>query len=119
MRRSMDADKEPRWKIARGFARFLIDLTVDVFLSETASIPVTSGSVHDISLGGLAATMESDVRVGQRVWLEFRLPMTGDLLRLLSRVCHGEAGRFGFEFLNITAEQRERIRKACEGLPNA
>ena len=114
----MDPGQEPRWKIARGFARFLINLTIDVFLSETATIPVTSGSVHDISLGGLGGSLESDVRVGQRVWLEFHLP-SDEALRLLSRVCHSENGRYGFEFLNITAEQRDRIRKACQGLPNA
>ena len=109
---------EPRWNIARGFARFLIELTVEVFLSETASVPVTSGSVHDIGLGGLSSMLESDLRVGQRVWLEFRLPH-GEPMRILSRVCHSESGRCGFEFLNIMAEQRDAIRTACQGLPNA
>ncbi len=117
MRLVMEAAPEPRWKIARGFARFLIDLTFEVFMSESASIPLTSGSVHDIGLGGLSGTLESDVRVGQRVWLEFRLP-NAEPLRLLARVCYGDSGRFGFEFLTITAEQREIIRKACQGLPN-
>ena len=118
MRRIMDPGQEPGWKIARGFARFLISLVVEVFLSESATIPVTSGRVHEIGLGGLGSTLESDVRVGQRVWLQFQLP-SADPIRLLSRVCHSESERFGFEFLEITPEQRELIRKACQGLPNA
>jgi len=120
MRRiQMDTGQDHRWKIARGFARFIIGLVFEVFLSETATVPVTSGQVHDIGLGGLAGSLESDVRIGQRVWLEFRLPPSAEPIRLLARVCHSESGRFGFEFLSITAEQRDLIRGACQGLPTA
>lgn len=110
----MDSGPDPRWKIARSFARFAIDLPFQVLLSETASIPVTTGRMRDISLGGLGGALESDVRVGQRVWVEFRLPGANEATRLLCRVCHGNLDRFGFEFLNITPQQRDAIRQACQ-----
>jgi len=108
---------DQHWKIARSFARFAFDIPFAVFLSESASIPVTSGHTLDISLGGVGAILEEVVSIGQRLWLEFRLPNATDTMRLLSKVRHGNERRFGFQFLNITPEQRDAIRKACQGLP--
>jgi len=108
---------DQHWKIARSFARFAIALPFSAFLSESASIPVTTGRTHDISLGGLGGMLEEGVGMGQRLWLEFVLPNAAGPMRLLSKVRHGNERRFGFQFLNITPEQQDAIRRACQGLP--
>jgi len=105
------------WKITRSFARFAFDVPFAVFLSESASIPITTGKMRDISLGGVGGMLEEAVGIGQRLWLEFRLPKATDAMRLLSKVRHGSERRFGFQFLNISPEQREAIRQACQELP--
>lgn len=108
---------DQHWKIARSFARFAFDIPFAVFLSETASIPVATGKMRDLSLGGVGALLEEAVGIGQRLWLEFRLPNAAAAMRVLSKVRHGSERRFGFQFLDITPEQRDAIRQACQGLP--
>ncbi len=107
---------EMKWKITRSFARFAMEIEVSVMLSERASIPVSGGKTRDISLGGLGAFLEPPVAVGQKVWLEFRLPHAAEAIRVLSKVRHDYGERFGFQFLNISAEQQDQIRQACQGL---
>ena len=109
---------ETHWKITRGFPRFALEEPVAAMLSDSASIPVASGKMRDISLGGLAAALHPPVAVGQRLWLEFRLPGVAVPLRIMSKVRHDYGQRFGFQFLNITPEQRESIRKCCDSLRN-
>ena len=107
---------ETHWKITRSFARFAMEVPVSAMLSESASIPVASGKMRDISLGGVGVVLDPPVGVGQRLWLEFRLPQGTSSLRILCKVRHYHGGRFGFQFLNITPEQREEIRQSCQGL---
>jgi c-di-GMP-binding flagellar brake protein YcgR len=109
---------EKQWKITRSFARFAMEVPVSAMLSESASIPVSSGKMRDISLGGVGAVLDPPVGVGQRLWLEFRLPNAAGSLRLLCKTRHNYDERFGFQFLNITPEQRDEIRQACQGLAN-
>ncbi len=109
---------EQHWKITRSFARFAMQVPVSAMMSESASIPVTTGTMRDISLGGVGAVFEPPVGVGQRLWVEFRLPQAASAMRLLCKVRHDYDGRFGLQFLNITPEQRDEIRQSCQGLPN-
>lgn len=109
---------EKQWKVTRSFARFALEVPVSAMLSESASIPVSSGKMRDISLGGVGAILDPPVGVGQRLWLEFLLPQAASAMRLLCKVRHNYGERFGFQFLNITPEQREQIRQCCQGLAN-
>jgi c-di-GMP-binding flagellar brake protein YcgR len=109
---------EQQWKITRSFARFAMQVPVSAMLSESASIPVSTGTMRDISLGGVGAVLDPPVGVGQRLWIEFRLPQAAAPLRLLSKVRHNYGDRYGMQFLNITPEQRDQVRQSCQGLPN-
>ncbi|HYX68561.1 MAG TPA: PilZ domain-containing protein [Terriglobales bacterium] len=109
---------EQQWKITRSFARFAMEVPVSAMMSESASIPVASGKMRDISLGGMAAFLDPPVAVGQRLWLEFLLPQATSPMRLLCKVRHDYGERFGFQFLNISPEQQEQIRQSCVGLVN-
>ncbi len=109
---------EKQWKITRSFARFVMQVPVAAMLSESASIPVATGTMRDISLGGVGAVLDPPVGVGQRLWVEFRLPQAASALRLLCKIRHNYGERFGLQFLNITPEQRDDIRQSCQGLPN-
>ncbi len=109
---------EKQWKITRSFARFAMQVPVSAMLSESASIPVSTGTMRDISLGGVGALLEPPVGVGQRLWIEFCLPQAASPLRLLCKVRHNYGDRYGMQFLSITPEQRDEIRQSCQGLPN-
>ncbi len=110
-----DAAPDPRWKIVRSFARFAFDASLSLYYSETGSSGL-KGRIADIGLGGLRALLSEDVAVGQRLWLEFSVPHAPEPLRILCKVKHGFDRNYGFQFLNITPEQRDLIRDACRDL---
>lgn len=81
------------------------------------AVPLT-GKIVDIGLGGLCASFPgAALAAGSRFYLEFRVPLAVAALRVLAKVRYAVEGRHGFQFLNITAEQRDLIRRACQGLP--
>lgn len=109
---------ETRWRIARAFPRFQLNVKVTVTATHASGTQVFTGKMTDIGLGGLGANIEPPLLARERVWLEFILPMASEPLKVLAKVMHIEAAHHGFQFLNLTPEQRELIRRACESLPN-
>jgi c-di-GMP-binding flagellar brake protein YcgR len=109
---------DPKWKIARSFPRFALALAARVHVLADASAPPLSGTTQDVGLGGACVVLEvGNLVPRQKVELEFRLPMTVERLRLRATVrhCHQEK-YYGLQFMELEAEQREMIRKACVGL---
>ena len=110
------SERASNWKIARSFPRFAIDLPLTLSGGKLAT-PV-SAKVADIGLGGLCAVlMEGEIRTGDRLQLEFILPGTAAPIAIMAKLKYVVEQRHGFQFLNITPDQRERIRRACENLP--
>ncbi len=104
--------------MVRAFARYAVNWPFTVTFSAIGTAGAIRGRMENLGQGGLCGVLEEDmVAVGQRVWLEFQSATASEPLRLLSRVCHGFDGRYGFEFQEITPEQREGIHQACQGLP--
>lgn len=111
---------DPKWKIVRSFPRFAIDLQTSVHVSTSGEPPAISGRMLDIGLGGacvLINTEPSGLGPRQKVVLEFRFPMSLAPLKLRAAVrhCH-HVNHYGFQFLDVQAEDREKIRRACAGL---
>ncbi len=107
-------DPEQRWKIARGFPRFL--LTVKVRLVTAEGGEEIAGRMVDIGLGGFCAVLESELNE-KKVTAEFRVPLAKDPLMLKAIVRHNQGLRYGFQFLTITPEERDVIRRGCQTLP--
>jgi hypothetical protein len=109
-------EKASKWKIARSFPRFAIDLPVTISGGKlAATIPA---KIVDIGLGGLCAILtEGQVRSGDRLQLTFVLPKDSGPVVLMAKLKYVIDQRHGFQFLTITPEQRERIRRVCENLP--
>ena len=112
----LQAGKTSNWKIARSFPRFAIDLSLTLSGAKLAA-PIAA-RVADIGLGGLCAILsEGQIRPGDRLQLEFSLPQSSAQLILMAKLKYVVEQRHGFQFLTLTPEQRERIRRACENLP--
>ena len=108
-------EKASNWKIARSFPRFAIDLPLAISGGKLEA--AISASIVDIGLGGLCAVLsEGQIRPGDRLQLEFTLPQSPSPITLMAKLKYVIEQRHGFQFLTITPEQRERIRRACEGL---
>ena len=107
---------DPRWKIARSFPRFATDLPVQ--LEVPGSGERLAGRMVDIGLGGACIVLEqSALPPRQKVILEFRFPMSLAPLRLRATLRHSHhADHYGFQFVEVQGEEREKIRRACAGL---
>jgi hypothetical protein len=66
----------------------------------------------EISEGGLSAATANILKIGELVELNLVL---GERLRAIVRRKHG--AMYGFEFLGLTEEQREKIKAKCKVLP--
>jgi c-di-GMP-binding flagellar brake protein YcgR len=106
-----------QWRIQRSFPRFALELPV-AFAESRESETMMTGTMVDIGLGGLCAVLaDVELHPRQKLFAEFRFKGQAEALRIRVMVRHHEAGRYGFQFLDIRPEQRDRIRMACQGLP--
>jgi len=76
------------------------------------------GRSSEIGMDGLGATLSGEVKAGEVVTLEFPIPIPPLVMkvRAIVRYCNGL--RCGFEFLVVNSQQRETMRRLCEGLAN-
>jgi hypothetical protein len=92
-----DRRRHPRY-------RFSIPLTIRS--NDGTAIP---GISMEISESGLSAITADSLKINDTVELE---PIAGSRVSALVRRCIGRV--YGFEFLNLTAEQAERITQSCK-----
>ena len=70
----------------------------------------------DISESGVAGLFQESWDVGTRVRLEVSLPVEQTPLKIGAIVRHHAGVRYGFEFIDISLEQRRVLRNACRVL---
>lgn len=112
------AAPDPKWKIARSFPRFATDLPTRIHLVFAGETPPLTGRMVDIGLGGACVVVEEGtLGARQKVALEFRFPMNMTPMKLKATVrhCH-DVNHYGFQFLELESEEREKIRRACSTL---
>jgi c-di-GMP-binding flagellar brake protein YcgR len=90
-------------------ARVFLSVPVSVRRLTGAGIGRTSGISLDISAGGLGALVQGGdgFQVGEAVAIDFQL--CEQLLRTVAIVRHTSSIRSGFDFLGLTAEERQQI----------
>ena len=114
----MAAATPTRWKMARSFPRFALKVKLRVHTTGPDGAPLEIvGETLDLGLGGMKTRIDHSFAGRSRVTLEFIVPGATESLRILSKHKHTEQNEHGFQFLDISIEQREMIRRACENLP--
>lgn len=103
---SLALEKAPR----RGFPRYPVKVPLDVIALRSGVPHNLPGRCADLSEGGVGAMVAGEFSVGQQVAIELRLPQVGLPLRATAQVRYQTKLRCGFEFIGMTAEQREMIR---------
>jgi hypothetical protein len=71
-----------------------------------------SGMSFELSQGGISAMIKGELNIGEQVELS---TIVGYRLSGVVRRHHGKL--YGFEFLNLTAEQSQKLADHCEKLP--
>ena len=103
----------PRLHGIRRHRRYLFSVPVQVHL-KTPKNRSTRGMSLEISEGGMSAVVESELRVGEIAGVDLSLPAGS--LSALAIVRHQTAGHFGFEFLGLTAAEREQLKQSTKSL---
>ena len=74
------------------------------------------GDDHELGEDGIGATLTGELEAGEVVSMELALPMAPFPIKFRALVRYRDGLRHGFEFLALSAAQRDEIRRVCEML---
>jgi hypothetical protein len=108
------------WSVARRWPRYKVDLRLKVTLPQTAGAAAgrsfTFGQGSDVSEGGMAAYIPSELNVGDVVGIEFVLPYSKETISLRAEVRNRNGFRYGLEYVLITQDHQQLLRKSLQTL---
>jgi hypothetical protein len=94
---------ERRWQ------RYKLDLPLRVVVQQKDKTSIVTGRGTEISEGGLAVFAGTELRVGDRMFVEFTPPYSGKPLRVAATVRNRSGYNYGVEFNSETDEQRAEV----------
>jgi hypothetical protein len=94
------------WPKNRISHRYKLEPPLDVIVHASRPSPA---SCRNIGAGGGFAVVPANLAIGEEIWLEIKLPSAPRPLRLRAVVRHANGTRYGFEFVSLTAREREFI----------
>jgi len=103
----------------RRFPRYRFDVRMQVAVFREGVRIELWGRTNELGLDGIGATLTGELKQGEVVALEFPIPLRPLVMRVRAIVRYCEGLRYGFEFLIVTDEQKESMRRVCETLANA
>lgn len=109
----------PAYSRNRRFTRHRLDARIQLSVFRDGNTVSIWGRTSELGQDGVGATLSTELKVGEVVSMEFPIPVPPYYMRVraISRYCEGL--RCGFEFLIVTEEQRETLRRTCEVLATA
>jgi hypothetical protein len=102
-------EKTPSWAEKRKYPRHRYIEEIEICGKDKTEHSAMS---FEISEGGISAATPNYLAVGDQVEL---YPILGDWVKAIVRRKVG--AMYGFEFVGLTKEQKEKIRALCEKLP--
>lgn len=96
--------------VRRRLPRHAIAIPVDLTVLRSGIPASLPGRSLDIGEGGLCAILAGELRPGETVGVEFRLPQVNVPIRAKAAVRHQARLRCGIEFLGLSQEQQSIIR---------
>ncbi|HEX3354699.1 MAG: PilZ domain-containing protein [Terriglobales bacterium] len=103
-------------KSPRRFARYPLNINISVHVFRGGESISLWGRSNELGEDGIGATMTGALESGEVVSMEMSLPMAASPIKFRALVRYRDGLRHGFEFLALSAAQRDEIRRACEVL---
>ena len=100
----------------RRYQRYEIDTHLRVTFLGVEQRGAMRGRSLDISEAGIAGVFVTEWEVGTPVRLEFSVPVTSSPVMVGGVVRSHSGYRYGFEFVDLSPDQREIISKTCRTL---
>jgi hypothetical protein len=106
-------------RTSRRFPRYPLDVKLTVHVFRAGENVSYWGRSNELGADGIGATLTGTLESGEVVAMEVLLPMAGYPMKFRALVRYRDGLRHGFEFLALTAAQREEVRRVCEMLSMA
>ncbi len=103
----------------RRYPRHRLDARVQMSVFREGVTTALWGRTSELGQDGLGATLSGELKAGEVVSMEFPIPLPPYFLKVRAIVRYSEGLRCGFEFLILTDEQREILRRVCEVLSSS
>ncbi len=110
---------QPGYATPRRWPRYKINVPVRVVVQKPDKTVIVSGRGMELNEGGMAIFAGVELRVGQRVEIEFTPPYDGQPVRVRSTVRNRNGYNYGVEFLVVNCEdklQAAHIRHVLQAL---
>jgi hypothetical protein len=113
----MSTGTKKDWSVERRWNRYKVDLRLKVTLpTGTQGRNFTFGQGSDVSEGGMAAYIPSELNVGDVVGLEVVLPYTKETITMRAEVRNRNGFRYGLEYVLISEDHLALLRKSLHAL---
>ncbi|MFY9559436.1 MAG: PilZ domain-containing protein [Terriglobales bacterium] len=103
----------------RRFPRQRLDTRIQMSVFREGVTTSLWGRTNELGQDGVGATLSGELKVGEVVSMEFPIPVPPYFMKVRAVVRYSEGLRCGFEFLIVTDEQKETLRRVCEVLATA
>jgi hypothetical protein len=100
----------------RRYPRHPLDVRIFVSVFRSGEVICLWGRTTEVGLDGIGATLTGELDTGEVVSMEFPLPLCPYPLKLRAIVRYRDGLRYGFEFLTVSLEQRDSLKRVCEML---
>ena len=100
----------------RRFPRHPLDVRLSVHVFRPSGALALWGRSHELGEDGIGGTLTGELELGEVASLELSLPLSAYPLKVRAIVRYRMGLRHGFEFLALTAEQHDTLRRVCEML---
>lgn len=103
-------------QVARRYPRYPADMRISVQVFRTGEVTSLWGRSNELGEDGVGGTLTGELEPGEVVSLEVSLPLAAYPLKVRALVRYRQGLRHGFEFLAMTSQQRDVLRRVCEML---
>lgn len=100
----------------RRYPRYNVDVRIQMSVFRDGKTVSLWGRTNELGQDGVGATLSGALTVGEVVSMEFPIPVSPHFLKVRGIVRYCSGLRCGFEFLIVTEDQRETLRRVCEVL---
>jgi PilZ domain len=115
---TQSATSSQTYEKMRRFKRYRYDVRMQVSVFRDGTSIQLWGRTSEVGLDGIGATLTGELKTGEVVSLEFPIPFAPLVIKVRAIVRYSDGLRCGFEFLVVTSQQREMMRRLSEGLEN-
>ena len=109
-------DERADYSSVRRWPRFKVSLSLRLVVHGPAGVEYMFAHGRDISEGGMAVYVPTELDLGNSVVLELTVPHSQEKLLLKAFVRNREGFRYGIEFIDLGQRERDIIANGCRAL---